>query len=398
MLSPRTLAVARWEFLRFTKVKDLVIGTLIFAVLFGAGTMFGEFTGRKLDRMREIAVLDAGSLGLVERTEIAGLALVPRDVPVARADSLLVAEELDAALVVLDDGSWQLRVRRERSWMESVRAQLTALVQQARIAELGLAPEQLAAILVPPDVQTVIVDPPAGLAGRSSPVATLLIMILMMMGLFVGFSYVFVAITGEKTQRTTESLLSALHPQEWIDGKILGLTGVVLVNLASAVLGYLLWSVAGRLFFGQQLETSFGMPPLALAVSVLLAALGFFFWFTFFAMIAATIDDPNSSARSSFMFLPFLPMSLVFGGIDTADALWMRVLSVVPGISPIAMPARLMRGEPAWWEIVLAVVLLALAAWWFRRAAGRIFGTSMLMTGKEPNFREVWRWLRESAH
>lgn len=397
MLSPRTLAVARWEFLRFTKVKDLVIGTLIFAVLFGAGTMFGEFTGRKLDRTREIAVLDAGSLGLVERTEIAGLALVPRDVPVARADSLLVEEELDAALVVLDDGSWQLRVRRERSWMESVRAQLTALVQQARIAELGLAPEQLAAILVPPDVQTVIVDPPAGLAGRSSPAATLLIVILMMMGLFVGFSYVFVAITGEKTQRTTESLLSALHPQEWIDGKIVGLTGVVLVNLASAVLGYLLWSVVGRLFFGHELETSFGMPPLALAVSVVLAALGFFFWFTFFAMIAATIDDPNSSARSSFMFLPFLPMSLVFGGIDAADALWMRVLAVVPGISPIAMPARLMRGEPAWWEIALAIVLLALAAWWFRRAAGRIFGTSMLMTGKEPNFREVWRWLRESA-
>jgi hypothetical protein len=31
-----------------------------------------------------------------------------------------------------------------------------------------------------------------------------------------------------------------------------------------------------------------------------------------------------------------------------------------------------------------------------RRAAGRMFGVSMLMTGKEPSWGEVWRWLREA--
>lgn len=395
MLGARTLAVARWEFLRFTKVKDLVLGALFFAVLFGAGTMFGEFTGRKLNRPHEIAVVDGGRLGLAERTEVPGLALAPFAVSLAHLDSLLVEEEIDAALVALDGDAWELRVRRERTWMEGVRGQLASLLQQARIAELGLEPEQIAAILSPPVVETVVIDPPRGGAGKSSPIAALLLVGLMMMGLVVGFSYVFVAITGEKTQRTTEALLSTLTPQEWIDGKILGLTGVVLVNLASTVVGFLLWTTVGHFVFAQDIGLSIGLDPGVFAVSLALAALGFAFWFTFFAMIAATIDDPNSSARSSFMFLPLLPMSLVFGGLDAADAVWMRVLAVIPGVSQVAMPVRMMRGEPHWWEIAIALVLLAFVASWFRRAAGKVFGTSMLMTGKEPSLREVWRWLRE---
>lgn len=396
MLSSRTRTVARWEFLRFAKAKDLVLGTLIFAVLFGAGSMFGEFTARKLDRDRDIAVTDADRLGLTERTVVAGLALDPSTRSLAELDSMLVEEAIDAALVAAGEDRWELRVRRERTWMEGVRVQLGALLQQARIAELDLDPEQLRTILSPAVVETVVVDPPRSGTGKSSSVTALLLVGLMMMGLVVGFSYVFVAITGEKTQRTTESLLSALTPQEWIDGKILGLTGVVLVNLASTVAGFLLWTVVGRLFFDQDMGISLGLDPGLFLVSLALAALGFAFWFTFFAMIAATIDDPNTSARSSFMFLPLLPMSLVFGGLDAADAVWMQVLAVIPGVSQVAMPVRMMRGEPYWWEIALALVLLFLTAAWFRRAAGKVFGTSMLMTGKEPGLREVWRWLRES--
>jgi len=60
------------------------------------------------------------------------------------------------------------------------------------------------------------------------------------------------------------------------------------------------------------------------------------------------------------------------------------------------MPVRLMRGDPHLLEVVASLVLLAAGAWFFRWAAGRVFGTSMLMTGKEPSLREVLRWLREA--
>ncbi len=217
------------------------------------------------------------------------------------------------------------------------------------------------------------------------------------MGLFLGFSYVFVAITGEKTQRVTESVLSAITPQTWIDGKILGLTLVVLVNVACYMFGYLVYKGVATLFFGEAftLPTGIGDPVVVLNL-VLFAMLGFGFWFTLFALIAATITDPNSSSRSSLLLLPFLPLGLTLTGMDQPDAVWMRVLALIPGLSPAAMPVRLLRGDPWVVEILLSLALLVVMVWVFRRAAGRVFGVSMLMTGKEPSWGEVWRWLREA--
>ena len=303
MLNARARAVARWEFRRFAKAKDLVVGMIIFAALFGAGTLFGEFAGRKLDARRTIAVLEPERLGLAGPLELIDLELVPHAASAATLDSLLVEEEIDAALVPLGEDAWELRVRRERTWTQTVQAQLAALVQQVRIGRLDLAPEVLETISTPPTLTTTVVDPPTGLASKASPVSAIFVVALMMLGLFVGFSYVFVAITGEKTQRVTESLLSAVSPQEWIDGKIAGLTTVVLANLASTILGYLLWKTVAAVFFGGDFGAPEGIASSVLPISLAFAALGFLFWFTCFAMLAATIDDPTpASAAASCSF------------------------------------------------------------------------------------------------
>ena len=59
------------------------------------------------------------------------------------------------------------------------------------------------------------------------------------------------------------------------------------------------------------------------------------------------------------------------------------------------MPTRLVLGEVAAWEFLLAVALLCVGIWFLRRAAGTIFGLGMLMYGKEPSLREMWKWLRQ---
>jgi len=96
------------------------------------------------------------------------------------------------------------------------------------------------------------------------------------------------------------------------------------------------------------------------------------------------------------LMLPFVPLGLTLTGMDQPDAIWMRVLAVMPGLSQAAMPVRLLRGDPWLGEIALSLLLLAAMVWVFRRAAGRMFGVSMLMTGKEPSWSEVWRWVREA--
>ena len=60
------VAVARWEYKRYAKPRDLVIGTLVYALLFGIVGFVGEFAERKRNRPREIAVSGAARMGLQE--------------------------------------------------------------------------------------------------------------------------------------------------------------------------------------------------------------------------------------------------------------------------------------------------------------------------------------------
>lgn len=394
MISARAWAVARWEFLRFAKPRDLLIGTAFFVLMFGGGSLVGEFAARKSNEPKAIGVVESERLGLEGRSELGRFVLSPFDEDPDEAARSLAREEIDAVLAPSSEG-WKIQVLRQRDWTPQLELMLAPILRRVQWDELDLDPSLRARLERPPAVSVEVVDP-VEKSNRADILTVALLGGLMFFGLFSGFSYVFVAITAEKTQRTTESLLSALRPQEWIDGKILGLTGVVVINLATFVLGYLLWKVVGALFLDRGFDLPSGADGSTLSMSALFSVVGFFFWFTFFALVAATIDDPNSSNRSGVMFLPFLPIAAVFVGLDSPDAPWMRVFSIVPGVSPLAMPVRLLRGEPSWVEIALSFVLLAAGAWFFRWMAGRVFGISMLMTGKEPSLREVLRWVRAS--
>jgi ABC-2 type transport system permease protein len=52
-----------------------------------------------------------------------------------------------------------------------------------------------------------------------------------------------------------------------------------------------------------------------------------------------------------------------------------------------------MRQVPAW-EIGLSIASLGLGVWLTMRFAARIFEIGLLMYGKTPSPRELWRWMR----
>ena len=389
-------AVARWEYKRYAKPRDLVIGTLVYALLFGIVGFVSEFAERKRNRPREIAVSGAARMGLQEVEALQHFRMRAANDKLPALERALAEKEIDAILVVESADEAELRVSSESGWQEEFLLLLTAHRQAQRPHEAGVDPKVLAVLTAPVHFSRVELDGARGAPRRATPVTVLIVVGTMLLGLFLGFSYVFVAITGEKTQRVTESVLAAITPQQWMDGKILGLTMVVLVNVLCYGIGYLLYKVMSTLI----LDVPFRLPagiddPTVMIWLILFSLLGFGFWFTLFAVVAATINDPNSSGRSALLFLPFLPLGFTLAGLDQPDSVWMRVLALLPGISPAAMPVRLLRGEPALVEILLSLALLAAAIWLFRRAAGRVFGISMLMTGKEPAWSEVWRWMRE---
>ena len=121
-------------------------------------------------------------------------------------------------------------------------------------------------------------------------------------------------------------------------------------------------------------------------------------WNAFFAAFAATIDDPNTSSRAAFMFVPIVVTGLAcFTVLQDPDAPLSRFIGVFPLTSGAALPIRAILSSVSPLEIVTSFVLLVGTTWSIRRAAGRIFEIGMLMLGKEPTWPEMVRWARAGS-
>ena len=396
MRTSLVLAVARFEVLRFFKWKDQLVGL---ATMLAVGLGVWGVTvviKRSAQAPVHVAVLGPGA------EELAAEAGARIAWQAASADALgalrerLAARELDGILVLGADGAAELLARRAPAWLGEIQTRLDGRERRRRLAAAGIPPETLAGWLAPAPLSVVTLAPAQ--TGRRGALLTAGIAVgLMLLGVFIGNAYVMVGITGEKQLRITEQVVAAISPQTWIDGKILGLAGLTLAMLTLYVAPPLLAAALLRaLGVGVPALPAAAGDPSFLAALVAFSGLGFLLWFTFFAAIAATVDDPNNSSRGGWIMFPLLPLGLAFAVMRDPDSLLARVLGLLPPSAPTVMPVRILLGEVPALEVVASLVALAGATMLLRRAAGRIFHLGILMSGKEPTWREIWRQARRT--
>jgi ABC-2 type transport system permease protein len=385
------LVVAGWELRRYFKWRDQILGLAIFLLIgglwYGASKLFsgdGRPVSLGLDGV-ELAVEESGRLRFARAP--AGEA--------ARREAI-ESGELDGILSRRPDGRFELLAAKEPRYLAELEATLGETVRRQRLAELGWSADDLRGLLAPPEIGLRFVDPARERRGPGEKIAAGVFAALMLMTVFTAFAYLLTGITGEKQLRVTESVVSAISPQAWIDGKLIGITAYSLVSIGNLVVGGLLVALGARLATGFTLPAA-AVRPSTLLVLTLFTALGVLLWNSFFAAVAATIDDPNTSSRSSLMMVPALPVALSLAVIRDPDSVLARFLALFPATSAPAMPVRLVLAHPGWLEIVVSAALLAASIALLRRLAGRVFEVGILLYGKEPTWREISRWARERS-
>jgi ABC-2 type transport system permease protein len=389
--------VARWEFLRFFKVKDLIMTLLltafVFAFVLWSGPLINWVSGGGKTRVvvlnQEILPFQLLAKSVIELVPGAGRGNDEWRAAVGRKEvaGLLVLRSIDEA---------ELYVNKEPVWQAELVTALSAARREARLKTANLAAHELNILLAPYRIDIRYHEAGGKPAQTAEYVFAVSFIILVLTGVFSGMSYMFAGITGEKQLRVTEQVIAAISPQTWIDGKILGLSAMALVSVLNLGGGALLAALVSRLF-GASLPITLAMiHPILLLQYLTMAILGFLLWLTFLAAIAATINDPHTSARSAFILLPALPIGIAFSALKNPDTWLMKLLGMFPFTSSAIMPARLVLTDVAWWEFLVAIVLLLGTIWLLRRAAGKIFSVGVLMYGKEPSWREMWRWAREA--
>lgn len=386
------LTVAKWEFFRFFKWRDQLIGLVSLL----ATSVLG-FAAVKFARSSNDVVLEV--VGLSEPLKLSDGSRIKLN-PASESIDLLRLKiddrSLDGVLVVTESTDnvgeleVELIVRQQPSWLAELQGALNELRKSRAIARASIQPEQLRQILAPQTIKvTTTVQNSVSLSDRIVAIAMGCFMVIVS---FLGLSFFMVGVTGEKQQRITEQIVSAISPQSWIDGKLIGLTAASFASVGTLLVGSLLiYGVVWLAGYGITMPDSLTRWDLLPLLAFLFLG-GAVFWNCFYAAVSSIINDPNTSAKSGLLFVPMLPIAAGFMAIPQPDGTAMRVLSVLPGTSSTAMPIRLLLGDVAWWEIAVCIFLLAAGIMILRLAAGRIFAAGIMLYGKEPSWVEVLRW------
>lgn len=404
----QTWLLALWEFRRFFKWKGQLISSGISLAFVVALALVGP---RVVERARgEVTVVGViAPAPLVLPEQVPGLELRAGDTETLRA--AYEREELDALLTIASDAEGTLESRDEGGWIHSLQAVLDATRQQARLRARGLAPEVLADVTAPfalarvrtPGADGTTDDDGTADEAGASPTKRVDVIIasallaFMVMGLFTGTALLFTGITSEKQQLVTEQIVAAVPPQTWIDGKILG-NGM---RATLSTIEMLVWSLAALWVWRGFVNPDFGVVAhvsVGFLVRVgLLAVLGYAMWFCAFAAVAATIDDPNTSARGMLLLLPMVAPALAIPAYVQPDGVLATVLGLLPPTATMVLTVRLALTDVPGWQLAVAVLGMLATAALMRRAAGRVFAMGILMRGKEPTWQEMWSAARASG-
>jgi len=378
--------VTQWEFHRFFKWKDQLLSLALFllvsVVWMGAGFVAGLSSSA-------VTIALAGVEAPPEPHGRFRFMPAPPD-PAARTRALQ-DRTVQAVLSRGTDGGFVLLVTKEPTYRAELSGMLDAVVRRERLEVAGVTAAALQRILEPAALDVRFENPARARVGRAEKLVAAGCVGVMLIAIFTSLSYLLIGITGEKQLRVTESVISAVSPQAWIDGKVLGISAYALVSVVNMIVGLGLIGVAA------QVASGFAWPAAALRPSVvtvllLYTVLGLLFWNAFFAAVAATVNDMYTSSRSSLMFLPVLPVVLSVVVIKDPDGLVARLLALLPITSAPALPMRLVLSDPGLVEVSASVAVLAGAVWVMRIAAGRIFQLGILLYGKEPTLNEIGRW------
>jgi ABC-2 type transport system permease protein len=208
-------------------------------------------------------------------------------------------------------------------------------------------------------------------------VAALATGILLYVSLGIYGAAVASGVAQEKTSRVAEVLLGAVRPSHLLTGKVLGIgvCGAVQLGIAAGV-GLLANAVVQSAVIP---ATIWVLLPTVLLWFVL----GYAFYAFAYAAAGALVGRQE---EVQFVSLPItLPIIvgflLTYLTIARPDALWLRLLSFLPPLAPILMPARLALGSLSWWEMPLAALLTVAATYGMERLAARIYAPALVRGG-----------------
>ncbi|MFQ5512322.1 MAG: ABC transporter permease [Candidatus Krumholzibacteriia bacterium] len=313
-------------------------------------------------------------------------------------------EELDVALEmpedVLETGTVNYVSKNvlNEEVTRALKARLTPIVIKQRFAREGIASDRIAALTqrVRFNEQKIT---KSGILEEEEVAGDLIIGVVFVMILyFMLISWglaVQRSVIEEKSSRVIEVMLSSVEPRDMFIGKIFGLgaLGFTQIGIWSVIMMTLAFSTS---MMAAQVSRFIQISPAEILYLGVFFVLGFLFYASIFTIIGAVCStEQDAQQLQMFAMLPLIvPLMMMFFVIEYPDSTVALVLSLIPFFTPMLMLARISVAEPPVWQILLSVVILGVSIYGVIVFAAKVFRVGILMYGKRPGLKEIWRWSR----
>ena len=419
--------VTQREFATRVKKKSFIIMTLLMPFLMSA-LMFLPLLLSLIESSdkKTVVVVDQTGLYQAEFKSNDKYLFVPTEkmTPQMRSDSTDVA----AVLLITADlsekpGSAALYSQEEipSDLSDLVNSTLTDVVQRQKFAKYNIP--ELDAII--DDVQTPVEvekirwtdeGERQSMSDFLSGVGMLLTFVIYMFVMAYG-AMVLQSVSEEKSNRIVELIVSSVKPFQLMMGKIIGigLVGVFQVLIWAVIIASVMaigGTMTGVAMFGsgdmtamQGADMDAGMKIFAIisqlplleiiSLFVLYFVGGYLLYASILAALGASVNDQQDTGQMMMPVMIVMVFAFYVGFYSSMNpdgpmAFW---CSFVPFTSPIVMMVRIPFGVPLYQEII-SVALLYATAIALTYLGSRIYRIGILMYGKKPSFKEIFKWLK----
>jgi len=405
----KTLRVSKHEFARMVKSKGFIIVTLLFPIL--AFLILGGYQlirriGAEDTTPKVVSIGYVDEAGGFDSTDEAGEINLVRYESSEQATEAMLAGDIDEYFIIPPDYVSSGVVKRFTLNREleipgvTIRAVRNFLLDN--MFEGQVSNELLERAKSPVGFNSTRLD-------RSGQVSTeqggllgvflipYLFGLLFWVAVLMGSSTLLEGLSEEKENRVMEILISSVSAKQLFIGKIVGLG-------AAGLLQIVFWFVSARFIAGIASASIGGMftdleiPTRLIAFGIVYFVLGYLLFAILFSIIGAVVPTYREGQQLTFLLMPLgiIPLALTPFFAEHPGHPLTYVLTFFPISAPVTSMIRIGGGSISSWELALAIVILVMSTTALLFVGARIFRTFLLMYGKRPTIKEIFRSLRQS--
>lgn len=401
-MKKKYLEVAKFEFLKTVTKKSFWLATLFLPIFIGViglvSSLASVDTAKKIENptaFTKIYVYDP--LKVIKSSFIVPPFEEIQDVEAAKN---IVKQDKTTIFVDISnnfykDLSYSLYYKKDADFIGTANMStiINTLIKQSAISSIS-NPEIISTLNGTPSSTSYTYDNNGklvkeGLEKYLLPVASL---VIFFMAVYISSSFLLQSVSAEKENRMIETILSIVDKKSLMFGKMIGLMGVMLVQLST-------WLVFSFLIY-KLVMSQFNLPfPIdfnnidltLLPLNIFLIIMGFLFFAAIMVGTGAigTGAEDSRNLSSIFIILSIFPMYLMQVLITSPNGTLATVLSYFPFTSFMVLLIRNSFGALPLLELILGIVTSIIYVVVAMFLALKLFELGCLMYNRRPSFKEV---------